>query len=75
MAIVPLQKKEFDILDRIECIGPVFRSLGFREPQQGENYWRIPDYLKSSEAEIYIDRIKNSISTAVEQQSDPENFE
>ena len=56
MAIIPLQKKDFDFLEW-ECINPLFTSMNFREPRQGESYWRVPGFITINEAQIMIDKI------------------
>lgn len=61
MAIVPLQKKDFDILGWEEGVDPLLRSMNLREPRQGENYWRVPGFLSINEVQILIDKIKAAV--------------
>ena len=57
MAIVPTQRKDFDILG-FSYINAVFRSMDFKEPKQGECYWRVPSYLTTSDIEIMMEKIR-----------------
>lgn len=57
MAIVPLQKKDFDILEKQEYMDPLFMAMNLREPRQGERYWRVPGFLAISEVQILIDKL------------------
>jgi len=57
MAIVPLQKKDFDFLGW-EKIDKIFNSMNFREPRQGESYWRVPGFITIPEANIFIEKLR-----------------
>ena len=59
MAIVPMQTKDFDILE-FGYIRNVLRSMNLKEPKQGESYWRVPSYLTISDVEIMIEKIKET---------------
>lgn len=75
MAIIPLQKKDFDFLEW-ECIHPLFTSMNFREPRQGESYWRVPGFITINEAKIMIDKLRGSstIESTIPIDQDEDNY-